>query len=208
MYSVVLHSKNGAPLRAFVKVPKPMDAHIAITKLSGKQILGKVVHVSIATDRDKESCYLQDEAISILREAPLSWLPLATFFTNFEKKYRKHLDERHLDQIQDIVVVNGSLGCQTVSLLEGKIDSEPVVVDDSFSADVTKLLRHYDGVIPLVCFPALYWLEFHKDIAVSSTGPVLEELLCRIPNVTVTGSTTKRNISWRERPPASPGKCA
>ncbi|XP_028415936.1 meiosis regulator and mRNA stability factor 1-like [Dendronephthya gigantea] len=205
VYSVVLYSKNGAPLRAFVKVPKPTDAHIAITKVSGKSILGKIVHVSLATERDKESCYLQDEAISILRGAPLSWLPLATFFTNFEKKYRKRLDERHLDQIQDIVVVNGSLGCQTISLLEGKIDSETVIVDDSFSSDVVKLLHHYDGVIPLVSFPALYWLEFHKDIAVSSTGSALEELLCRIPNVTVTGSTTKRNISWQDGPPSSPG---
>ena len=177
-----------------------MDAHIAISKVTGKIVLGQVVHVSIASERDKELCYLQDEAVTVLQEVPLSWLPLTTFFENFEKKYRRHLDARHLDQIQDIVVVNGSAGCQTISLLEGKIDLQTLLVDSSFALDVFKLLHHYDGAIPLVSFPALYWLEFHKEFELCSTGSILEELLGRIPNVTVVGIGAKRSIQWLKKP--------
>ena len=187
-------------MRAFVKVAKIMDAHMAISKVTGKVVLGQVVKVSLATERDKELCYLQYEAVAVLQEAPLSWLPLATFSANFEKKYRRHLDGRHLEQIQDAVVVNGSTGCQTISLLEGKIDSEFLIVDSSFASDVFKLLHHYDGVIALVSFPALYWLEFDKEIELCSTGSLLEELLCRIPNVTVAGSDVKRSIQWVRKP--------
>ena len=176
---------------------------MAISKVTGKVILGQVVHVSIASERDKELCYLQDEAVTVLQEAPLNWLPLATFFANFEKKYRRHLDARHLDQIQDIVVVNGSAGCQTISLLEGKIDSQTLVVDSSFASDVYKLLHHYDGGMALVSFPALYWLEFHKEIEVCCTGSLLEDLLCRVPNVMVIGSAAKRSIQWVRKPGAT-----
>ena len=200
-----MHAKNGAPLRAFVKVPKIMDAHMAISKVTGKLVFDQVVKVSLATERDKELCYLQDEAVTVLQEAPLSWLPLATFFANFEKKYRRHLDARHLEQIRDVAVVNGSPGCQTISLLEGKIDSESLIVDSSFASDVFKLLHHYDGVIALVSFPALYWLEFDKEIELCSTGSLLEELLCRIPNVTVVGTDVKRSIQWVRK--SDPSNC-
>ena len=202
----MLHAKNGAPLRAFVKVPKLMDAHLVISKVSGKKILDQVVHVSLASEKDKELCYIQDEAVTVLQEAPLNWLPLSTFLTNFEKKYRRRLDARHLDQIQDVVVVNGSPGCQTVSLLEGKIDSELVVVDASFSSDVFKLIHHHDGVIVFVSFPALYWLEFHKEIKVSSSGCLLKDLLCRVSNVTVVGTAAKRCVQWIKKPDDSPRK--
>jgi hypothetical protein len=180
-----------------------MDAHIAISKVTGKTVFGQVVHVSIASERDKELCYLQDEAVAVLQEAPLSWLPLTTFCANFEKKYRRHLDARHLDQIQDSVVINGSLGCQTISLLEGKIDSQNLLVDNSFALDVFKLLHHYDGAIALVSFPALFWLEFHKEFELCCTGSLLVELLNRIPNVSVVGIANKRSVRWLKKPGAT-----
>ena len=173
---------------------------MAISKVSGQIVFGQIVHVSIACERDKELCYLQDEAVTVLQEAPLSWLPLTKFLTNFEKKYRRGLDVRHLEQIQDIVVLNGSAGCQTISLLEGKISVETLMVDTSFATDVVKLLHHFDGVIQLACFPALYWLEFHKEIKLCSTGSLLEELLSRVPNVTVVGNSKERYVQWVKKP--------
>ena len=197
---MVLHARNGAPLRAFVKVPKIMDAHLAISKVNGKTVLGKIVHVSIASEKDKELCYLQDEVVVVLQDTALNWLPLATFLANFETKYRRSLDARHLDQIKDVAVVNGSAGCQTISLLDGKIDSELVEVDAaSFPSDVFKLLHHYDGVIPLASFPALYWLEFHKEVRLSSSGTLLAEVLSGLPNVKVESSlsvSSRRCIQW------------
>lgn len=179
---------------------------MAISKVTGKEIFGQIIHVSLAGEKDKELCYFQHEAVTVLQEAPLSWLPFPKFLSNFENKYHRSLDVRHLDQIQDVVVVNGSTGCQTISLLEGSIDSKTLIVDNSFSSDVFKLLHHYDGVIAMVSFPALYWLEFHKEFELHPGGSLLEELLGRIPNVTVVGTASERSIKWIEKPRLSAGR--
>ncbi|XP_046855493.1 meiosis regulator and mRNA stability factor 1-like isoform X2 [Xenia sp. Carnegie-2017] len=201
VYSVVLHAKNGEPLRAFVKVPQLIDAHMVIPKVNGKIVFGRNMNVSLANEKEKELCYLQLEAVTVLLEAPLCWLPLATFFSNFEKKYRRNLDSRHFDEIKDSVVINRRNGRQAISLVEGKIELEKVVVDSkTFTADVFKLLDQFDGVIALVSFPALYWLEFRKEIKSSPTGALLVEVLCGIPNVTVVGTGTKQNIQWIKKP--------
>lgn len=184
-----------------MKVPQLIDAHMVIPKVNGKIVFGRNINVSLASEKEKELCYLQLEAVTVLLEAPLCWLPLATFFANFEKKYRRNLDSRHFDEIKDSVVINRRNGRQAISLVEGKIELEKVVVDSkTFTADVFKLLDQFDGVIALVSFPALYWLEFLKEIKSSPTGALLVEVLCRIPNVTVVGTGTKQNIQWTKKP--------
>lgn len=203
VFSVILHSGEGIPLRAFVKVPKLSDAHLAICKVHAKKIFNTHVTVNIATDKEKELCFLRCEVTSILKEAPLHFLPLNKFLSDYYEKCCRAFDMSAIGLIHDLVVVTGKPGNQTISLVTRAISSVKVSVDlEKFAKDVHELLQSCEGALPLVSFAASYWLKFDRKIEVNENGVVLADALSSVPNVKISDSLM---VSWA-RPAVRHGK--
>lgn len=192
--SVILHSGEGIPLRAFVKVPKLSDAQLAIRKVHQKKIFNTHVTVNIATDKEKELCFLRCEVTSILKEAPLHFLPLNKFLSDYYEKCSRAFDMSSIGLIHDLVVITGKPGNQTISLVTRAIGSVKVSVEpEQFARDVHALLKSCEGSLPLVSFAASYWLQFDKKIEPSEQGASLTDVLSCVPNVKITDSLM---VSW------------
>ena len=197
MYSVILHSGEGIPLRAFVKVPKLSDAHLAILKVHQKKIFNTHVTVNIATEKEKELCFLRCEVTSILKEAPLHFLPLNKFLNDYYEKCSHAFDMSSIGLIHDLVVIMGKPGNQAISLITRAIGTVKVSIKpEQFANNVHALLKSCEGAIPLVSFAATYWLQFDKMIELSDSGDTLAEVLCNVPNVKVTDSLM---VSWAKQ---------
>ncbi|XP_022794519.1 meiosis regulator and mRNA stability factor 1-like [Stylophora pistillata] len=195
--SVILHSGEGIPLRAFVKVPKLSDARLAICKVHQKKIFNTCVTVNIATDKEKELCFLRCEVTSILKEAPLHFLPLNKFLSEFYEKCSRAFDMTSIGLIHDLVVLTGKPGNQAISLLTRAIGGVRVSVEpDQFAKDVHTLLKSCKGSLPLVSFAASYWLNFDKKIESNDQGSALLEVLNCVPNVKVSESLM---VSWAKQ---------
>lgn len=197
MLSVILHSGEGIPLRAFVKVPKLSDAHLAICKVHQKKIFNTYVTVNIATDKEKELCFLRCEVTSILKEAPLHFLPLNKFLSDYYEKCSRAFDMSSVGLIHDLVVITGKPGNQAISLVTRAIGAVKVSVElEQFSKDVHALLKSCEGALPLVSFAASYWLTFDKKIELNERGATLADVLSSVPNVKVTDSLM---VSWAQQ---------
>lgn len=195
--SVILHSGEGIPLRAFVKVPKLSDAHLAICKVHQKKIFNTCVAVNIATDKEKELCFLRCEVTSILKEAPLHFLPLNKFLSDYYEKCSRAFDMTSIGVIHDLVVLTGKPGNQAISLVTRAIGGVRVSVEpDQFANDVHTLLKSSEGSLPLVSFAASYWLNFDRKIESNDEGSALMEVLNCVPNVKVTESLM---VSWAKQ---------
>ena len=194
VYSVILHSGEGIPLRAFVKVPKLSDAHLAICKVHQKKIFNSFVSVTIATDKEKDLCFLRCEVTSILKEAPLHFMPLNKFLNDFYEKCSHPFDMSSVGLMHDLVVITGKPGNQAISLVTRAVCRVKVRVDlHQFSKDVHALLKSCDGAIPLVSFAASYWLKFDKKLELNENGSALGEVLCSVPNVKISDSLM---VTW------------
>ena len=194
--SVILHSGEGIPLRAFVKVPKLSDAHLAICKVHGKKIFNTQVTVNIATDKEKELCFLRCEVTSILKEAPLLFLPLNKFLSDYYEKCSRAFDMSCIGLIHDLVVVTGKPGNQAISLVTRAISAVKVSVDaEQFARDVHELLQSCEGAMPLVSIAASYWLKFDRKIEVREGGVVFADALSSVPNVKISDSLM---VSWAQ----------
>lgn len=197
MLSVILHSGEGIPLRAFVKVPKLSDAHLAICKVHQKKIFNTYVTVNIATDKEKELCFLRCEVTSILKEAPLHFLPLNKFLSDYYEKCSRAFDMSSVGLIHDLVVITGKPGNQAISLVTRAIGAVKVSVElEQFSKDVHALLKSCEGALPLVSFAASYWLKFDKKIELNERGATLADVLSSVPNVKITDSLM---VSWAQQ---------
>ena len=195
--SVILHSGEGIPLRAFVKVPKLSDAHLAICKVHQKKIFNTCVAVNIATDKEKELCFLRCEVTSILKEAPLHFLPLNKFLSDYYEKCSRAFDMTSIGVIHDLVVLTGKPGNQAISLVTRAIGGVRVSVEpDQFANDVHTLLKSSEGSLPLVSFAASYWLNFDRKVESNDEGSALMEVLNCVPNVKVTESLM---VSWAKQ---------
>ena len=194
VYSVILHSGEGIPLRAFVKVPKLSDAHLAICKVHQKKIFNSFVSVTIATEKEKELCFLRCEVTSILKEAPLHFMPLNKFLNDFYEKCSHAFDMSSVGLIHDLVVITGKPGHQTISLVTRAICNVKITVAPrEFANDVHALLKSCEGAIPLVSFAASYWLKFDKKLEPSEHGTALADLLSDVPNVKISESLM---VTW------------
>ena len=195
--SVILHSGEGIPLRAFVKVPKLSDAHLAICKVHQKKIFNTHVTVNIATDKEKELCFLRCEVTSILKEAPLHFLPLNKFLSDYYEKCSRAFDMSAVGLIHDLVVITGKPGNQAISLVTRAIGAVKVSVElEQFAKDVHALLKSCEGALPLVSFAASYWLKFDKKIVLNENGVTLADALSKVPNVKVSESLM---VSWLQQ---------
>ena len=195
--SVILHSGEGIPLRAFVKVPKLSDAHLAICKVHQKKIFNTHVTVNIATDKEKELCFLRCEVTSILKEAPLHFLPLNKFLSDYYEKCSRAFDMSSVGLIHDLVVITGKPGNQAISLVTRAIGAVKVSVElEQFAKDVHALLKSCEGALPLVSFAASYWLKFDKKIVLNENGVTLADALRKVPNVKVSESLM---VSWLQQ---------
>ncbi|KAJ7340352.1 hypothetical protein OS493_003095 [Desmophyllum pertusum] len=195
--SVILHSGEGIPLRAFVKVPKLSDAHLAICKVHQKKIFNTYVTVNIATDKEKELCFLRCEVTSILKEAPLHFLPLNKFLSDYYEKCSRAFDMTSVGLIHDLVVITGKPGNQAISLVTRAIGSVKVSVEpEQFARDVHVLLKSCEGTLPLVSFAASYWLKFDKKIEFNEQGTAFADVLSCVPNVKITDSLM---VSWAKQ---------
>ena len=183
---MILHSGEGIPLRAFIKVPKLSDAHLAMSKVSQQQIFNTNVTVTIASEKEKELCFLRCEVTSILKETPLHWTPLNKFLSEYYEKCSKSFDTNSLNLIQDLVLVNGTPGNQTISLVTHAVASAHVTVEqEGFAWEVHEVLRGHGGEVEVAAFAALYWLKYGKMIQVAHNGVTLEGALNKVPNVFV-----------------------
>lgn len=192
--SVILHSGEGIPLRAFVKVPKLSDAHLAICKVHQKKIFNTHVTVNIATDKEKELCFLRCEVTSILKEAPLHFLPLNKFLSDYYEKCSRAFDMSSVGLIHDLVIITGKPGNQAISLVTRAIGAVKVSVEpEQFAKDVHALLKSCEGALPLVSFAASYWLKFDKKIVLNENGVTLADALSKVPNVKISESLM---VSW------------
>lgn len=192
--SVILHSGEGIPLRAFVKVPKLSDAHLAICKVHQKKIFNTHVTVNIATDKEKELCFLRCEVTSILKEAPLHFLPLNKFLSDYYEKCSRAFDMSSVGLIHDLVIITGKPGNQAISLVTRAIEAVKVLVEpEQFAKDVHALLKSREGALPLVSFAASYWLKFDKKIVLNENGVTLADALSKVPNVKISESLM---VSW------------
>ncbi|XP_048575860.1 uncharacterized protein LOC5520570 isoform X1 [Nematostella vectensis] len=198
VYSVVLHAGEDMPLRAFVKVPKLPDAQIAMSKVHNQQIFNTAVTVTIATEKEKELCFLRCEVTSVLKEAPLHWMPLTKFLSEFYEKCSHAFDMSSIGMLPDLVVILGKPGSQTISLVTHVLGSVKVIIEqESFTLEVHNLLKQYKGNLPLVNFAACYWIKFNKHIEVGVNGIPLAEALEAVPNVRVTSSEAgNETVCW------------
>lgn len=195
--SVILHSGEGIPLRAFVKVPKLSDAQLAICKVHQKKIFNTHVTVNIATDKEKELCFLRCEVTSILKEAPLHFLPLNKFLSDYYEKCSRAFDMSSVGLIHDLVVITGKPGNQAISLVTRAIGSVKVSIEpEEFARDVHALLKSCEGSLPLVSFAASYWLCLDKKIESNEQGTALADVLSSIPNVKISDSLM---VSWAKQ---------
>ena len=184
-------------MRAFVKVPKLSDAHLAICKVHQKKIFNTCVTVNIATEKEKELCFLRCEVTSILKEAPLHFLPLNKFLSDYYEKCSRAFDMSSVGLIHDLVVLTGKPGNQAISLVTRAVTSVRVSVEsEQFAKDVHTLLKSFEGSLPLVSFAASYWLKFDRKIESSEQGTALVDVLNCVPNVKVTDSLM---VSWAKQ---------
>ena len=198
MYSVILHSGEGIPLKAFVKVPKLADAHLAMSKVNQQQIFGTTVTVTIATEKEKDLCFLRCEVTSILKETPLHWTPLNKFLSEYYEKCSKSFDTNSLNLIQDLVIVNGTPGNQTISLVTRAVATVRIKVEfELFAWEVHELLKGHTGEVNIAAFAALYWLKYDKVVEVDQSGMALEDILKKVPNVMVSKKENEAKfITW------------
>ena len=178
-------------------MPKLSDAHLAILKVHQKKIFNTHVTVNIATEKEKELCFLRCEVTSILKEAPLHFLPLNKFLNDYYEKCSHAFDMSSIGLIHDLVVIMGKPGNQAISLITRAIGTVKVSVKpEQFASDVHALLKSSEGAIPLVSFAATYWLQFDKMIELSDSGDTLADVLCNVPNVKITDSLM---VSWAKQ---------
>ena len=153
--------------------------------------------VTIATDKEKELCFLRCEVTSILKEAPLHFLPLNKFLNDFYEKCSHAFDMSCIGLIHDLVVITGKPGNQAISLVTRAISAVKVSVEpEQFAKDVHALLKSCEGALPLVSFAASYWLKFDKKIELNDHGAALSDVLCNVPNVKITDSLM---VSWSQQ---------
>lgn len=178
-------------------MPKLSDAHLAILKVHQKKIFNTHVTVNIATEKEKDLCFLRCEVTSILKEAPLHFLPLNKFLNDYYEKCSHAFDMSSIGLIHDLVVIMGKPGNQAISLITRAIGTVKVSVKpEQFASDVHALLKSSEGAIPLVSFAATYWLQFDKMIELSDSGDTLADVLCNVPNVKITDSLM---VSWAKQ---------
>ena len=162
-----------------------------------KKIFNTHVTVNIATEKEKELCFLRCEVTSILKEAPLHFLPLNKFLNDYYEKCSHAFDMSSIGLIHDLVVIMGKPGNQAISLITRAIGTVKVSVrPEQFASDVHALLKSSEGAIPLVSFAATYWLQFDKMIELSDSGDTLADVLCNVPNVKITDSLM---VSWAKQ---------
>lgn len=198
MYSVVLHSGEGIRLRAFIKVPKLSDAQLAMSKVNNQQIFSMSVTVTLATEKEKELCFLSSEVTSVLKEAPLHWMPLNKFLSLFYEKSSHPFDMNVLTMLPDIVTIIGKPGSEAICLATPDINSTRIHIVDwnAFSQEVHLLLKQYQGSMLLANFAASYWLKFDKQLEVNDKGVCLSDALKDVINICIKVDTGKDLVSW------------
>lgn len=187
-------------------MPKLSDAHLAMSKVNQQQIFGTTVTVTIATEKEKDLCFLRCEVTSILKETPLHWTPLNRFLSEYYEKCSKSFDTNSLNLIQDLVIVNGTPGNQTISLVTRAVAGAHIKVEpESFAWEVHGLLRTHNEM-DIAAFAALYWLKYNKVIEIDSSGIVLEDALNKVPNVIVNMKENEAKFITWIKPGARNGK--
>ena len=162
-----------------------------------KKIFNTHVTVNIATDKEKELCFLRCEVTSILKEAPLHFLPLNKFLSDYYEKCSQAFDMSCIGLIHDLVVITGKPGNQAISLVTRAIGAVKVSVEpEQFAKDVHALLKSCEGALPLVSFAASYWLKFDKKIELNEHGASLADALSSVPNVKISESLM---LSWAQQ---------
>lgn len=178
-------------------MPKLSDAHLAICKVHQKKIFNTHVTVNIATDKEKELCFLRCEVTSILKEAPLHFLPLNKFLSDYYEKCSQAFDMSSIGLIHDLVIITGKPGNQAISLVTRAIGAVKISVEpETFPRDVHVLLQSCEGALPLVSFAASYWLKFDKKIELDGRGVTLYDALSSVPNIKISDSLT---MSWAQQ---------
>ena len=175
-------------------MPKLSDAQLAIIKVHQQLIFNTYVNVTMATEKEKELSFLRCKVMSILKDAPLHWLPLNKFLSDFYEKCSHTFDMNSLGLLRDLVVICGKPGNQTISLMTRALGNVRVTVErEPFAKDVHTLLKCNKGVLPLVSFAATYWLKCDKKIDVGEKGVPLAQVLAAVPNVRVSDSLM---VTW------------
>lgn len=182
------------PLCAFVKVPKLSDAQIAVSKVNNQKIFGTFITASIVTEKEKELYFMSCEVISVLREAPLKWMPLNKFLGVFYERCSHPFDMGVLMMVPDLVSVVGKPGAEAICLSTAGICSVKVLVDPfTFAKEVHILVKHHKGNLIFAHFAALYWLKYGKEIGAGDSGVLLSDALQTVPNVRI-----KRDVSGKD----------
>lgn len=194
----MLHSGDGVPLRAFVKVPKLSDAQFAVTKVNNQRIFSTAVTVTLVTEKEKELCFLSTEVTSALKEAPLQWMPLNKFLSFFYEKCSRPFDMNVLTIVPDVITIIGKPGSEAICLSSPDLHTNTILVEDTrdFNQEVHMLLKDHKGYLLLGNFAASYWLKFDKQFQVNESGVCLSDALEGVVNVCIKEDAGKEVVSW------------
>lgn len=201
VYSVLVQADEGLPLCAFVKVPKLSDAQIAVSKVNNQKMFGTFINASIVTEKEKELYFMSCEVISVLKEAPLKWMPLNKFLGVFYERCSHPFDMGALMMVPDLVSVLGKPGTEAICLSSLGICSVKVLVDAvTFAKKVHLMLKHQKGSLVLGHFAALYWLKYGKEIEAGDKGLFLTDALQSVPNVCIRRDVSGKDVlTWAKQ---------
>ena len=131
---------------AIVNLPKQKDADSCVTKLNNHKFFSKNLSVSILSAKDLTILKNKSLVTNLLKES--GWLPLDEFLLTFKECYKKAFHVLDLDQIKDVIYVDGKPGQQFICLLHYKVGMLLVKQDAGFEKEIVDIVKQHNRKIP------------------------------------------------------------
>lgn len=146
LISMSLEKGKKNKIRALVKVPKLQDARLCIEKLNNRKVLSRNIQVSLQPSKDQVT--LKNDVSSLLKGTWTNWMPLDQFLMLYKDRYKKSLHVLDLDQIKDVIYVDGKPGRQFICLLHFNIGSVKIKQNANFSNKIVNILQTHNRKVP------------------------------------------------------------
>ena len=141
-------------LHAFIKVPKFQDAQLCIMKLNNQLLYNRRIRVSLASAKENALLKMKGDVSAILLDTYAGWLPVNDFLVSYKERYQRAFHVLNLDQMKDLVYVDGRPGFQFICLLHFPVGLLKLKHHIDFEREITSILSAHNRRVP---FARLVW---------------------------------------------------